>query len=64
MTLIQDLIKNMTEEELDATLALLLRRKCECNKECASCGWKGSILCLSITRYLRRHCSNGDEVRK
>lgn len=64
MNLMTDLINNMTEEELDTTLALLLRRKCECNKECISCGWKGSILCLSITRYLRQYCSNGDEVRK
>lgn len=64
MNLMTDLINNMTEEELDTTLALLLRRKCECNKECISCGWKGSILCLSITRYLRQRCSNGDEVRK
>lgn len=62
MTLIQDLIKNMTEEELDATLALLLRRKCECDKECISCGWKGSILCLSITRYLKQYYSDeGDK---
>lgn len=64
MTLIQDLIKNMTEDELDVTLALLLRRKCECNKECISCGWKGSILCLSITRYLNRRCKVGEDFER
>jgi len=64
MTLTQDLIKNMTEEELDATLALLLRRKCECNEECINCGWKGSILCLSITRYLKQRYSDEGEVSK
>lgn len=64
MTLMQDLIKNMSEEEVDTTLALLLRRKCERNEECINCGWKGSILCLSITRYLKQHYSNEDGISK
>ena len=61
--ILKDNINQLDNEDIDIVLSLLHKRKCdkELNPTCDKCSWKGSTLCLPISRYFDVWYKNKDE---
>lgn len=63
MNLIEQIIEEMSLEDIDITLSLLHKRVCKgiAKENCRDCPWRWSILCKYVYEYLKMKENNAEE---